>query len=82
MLCMASVMHRKQGRLRASSSFLAAGAWPSNTYTGLMPASSMRAVLKNMPCKWLREATQHDLLMTTSCAQMARSRACWSNYQL
>ena len=39
--------------LRASSSFFAAGGVPSKTYTGLTPASSMRAVRKNMPCKWL-----------------------------
>jgi len=29
------------------------GGLPSNTYTGLMPTSSMRQVRVNIPCRWL-----------------------------
>jgi hypothetical protein len=67
-------MQLPHAHLRASSSFFAAGGWPSNTYTGLTPASSMRAVLKNMPCRWLRSTKQchTPLFINNTNAKQAR----------
>lgn len=48
--------------LRASSSDLALGGFPSNTYTGFMPDSRHRTVRLNMPCKWLCHRTGPNLL--------------------